>query len=166
MSGGAHVRPGWDEYFIEMAKLAARRATCPRRRVGAVLARDNRVIATGYNGSVRGEPHCDDVGCLMVDGRCKRTLHAELNALLQCAVNGVSSAGSTIYTTDFPCIDCAKALAQAGVRAVVYLVDYPDPNSAAVLRGAGVELARAVREGDGYRLVRCGGPAAREETSG
>ncbi|BDG61775.1 deoxycytidylate deaminase [Caldinitratiruptor microaerophilus] len=140
----SHRRPTWDEYFVEMARLAATRATCPRRRVGAVLVRDARVIATGYNGAVRGAPHCDDVGCLLDNGHCKRTVHAELNALLQCALNGVSSRGSTLYTTDFPCVDCAKALVQAGVERVIYLADYPDPNSAGVLRAGGVELYRAV----------------------
>ncbi|MFO7171928.1 MAG: dCMP deaminase family protein [Bacillota bacterium] len=147
-------RPTWDDYFIEMARLAAARATCPRRRVGAVLVRDNRLIATGYNGAVRGAPHCDDVGCLMVDGHCVRTVHAELNALLQCALNGVSSAGSTMYCTDFPCVGCAKAMVQAGVVRVVYLSDYPDPNSAAILAAGHVELYKAVASPEGYRLTR------------
>lgn len=147
-----HHRPTWDDYFIEMARLAATRATCPRRRVGTVLVRDNRLIATGYNGAVRGAPHCDDVGCLMVDGHCVRTVHSELNALLQCALNGVSSAGATLYCTDFPCINCAKAIVQGGVRRLVYLVDYPDPNSAAILEAGGVELYRAVPGTRGYVL--------------
>lgn len=147
-------RPTWDDYFIEMAKLAAARATCPRRRVGAVLVRDNRLIATGYNGAVRGAPHCDDVGCLLVDGHCVRTVHAELNALLQCALNGVSSADSTMYCTDFPCVNCAKSMVQAGVKRVIYLSDYPDSNSAAVLRDSGVELFKAVPSGEGYQLTR------------
>lgn len=145
-------RPGWDDYFLEMAKLTATRATCPRRRVGAVLVRDHRVIATGYNGSVAGDDHCDDAGCLMVDGHCRRTIHAELNALLQCAINAISSAGSTMYCTDFPCVDCAKAMAQAQVRRVVYLSDYPDPNSSNILRRAGVELLKAQPGKQGYEL--------------
>lgn len=151
MSG--HHRPTWDDYFIEMARLAATRATCPRRRVGTVLVRDHRLIATGYNGAVRGAPHCDDVGCLMVDGHCVRTVHSELNALLQCALNGVSSAGATLYCTDFPCVNCAKAIVQAGVRRLVFLVDYPDPNSAMILQAGGVELYRAVPAERGYTLV-------------
>lgn len=145
-----HRRPGWDDYFLEMAKLTATRGTCPRRRVGAVLVRSNRVIATGYNGSVAGDDHCDDVGCLLVDDHCRRTIHAELNALLQCAINGVSSAGTTMYCTDFPCVDCAKAMAQAQVKRVVYLADYPDANSATILRNAGVELLRAQAGEDGH----------------
>lgn len=150
-------RPGWDEYFVAMALLAARRATCPRRRVGAVLVRDHRVLATGYNGSVRGAAHCDDVGCLLVNnsGResCVRTVHAELNAILQCAMNGVSTSGSSIYCTDFPCVACAKALIQAGAERVVYLSEYPDPNSSLLLRESGVALFKAVPTGQENRYV-------------
>lgn len=147
-----HRRPTWDDYFIEMAKLAATRATCPRRRVGTVLVRDNRLIATGYNGAVRGAPHCDDAGCLMVDGHCVRTVHSELNALLQCALNGVSSAGSTLYCTDFPCVNCAKAIVQGGVGRLVFLADYPDRNSATILEAGGVTLYHAQPTPDGYLL--------------
>lgn len=147
-----YQRPTWHAYFIEMARLAATRATCPRRRVGAVLTRHNQILATGYNGAVRGGEHCDDVGCLMVDGHCVRTVHAEANAIIQCAVNGVSSVGSTLYCTDFPCINCAKTLVQAGVERIIYLTDYPDPNSAAVLRAGGVELCRAIKGSEGYSL--------------
>lgn len=154
-------RPSWDDYFLRMAQLVATRATCPRRQVGAVLVRDRRVIATGYNGAVRGAPHCEDVGCLMVGGHCRRAVHAELNALLYCAASGVSSAGSTIYCTDFPCVDCAKALVQAQVRQVVYLAEYPDRNSADVLAAAGVRLFRAHESPEGYRLEPVGpGPTA------
>lgn len=146
-------RPGWPDYFLEMAKLTATRATCPRRRVGAVLVRDNRVIATGYNGSVTGDEHCDEAGCLMVGSHCRRTIHAELNALLQCAITAVSSAGATMYCTDFPCVDCAKAMAQARVQRVIYLADYPDANSALILERAGVELRQAVQTEAGYQLA-------------
>ncbi len=135
-------RPGWDEYFLRMAELAATRSTCQRRQVGAVLVKDHRVIATGYNGSLRGQPHCTDVGCLMVDGHCRRTVHAELNALLQCAYHGASSRGAVVFTTAFPCMDCAKALVQAGVGRVVYRDPYPDPHSRELLEGAGVALDR------------------------
>src|SRR5690606_16007044 len=142
-----YERPDWDEYFLQIARLAATRATCPRRRVGAVLVRDHRVLATGYNGSVHGAPHCDDAGCLIVirDGResCVRTVHAELNAIIQCAVNGVSSVGSTMYCTDFPCVACAKAMVQAGVVRVVYLADYPDAHPFEFLRAGRMELANA-----------------------
>mgnify|MGYP001202327963 CR=1 FL=1 len=141
-------RPSWDEYFLQMAKLVATRATCPRRRVGAILVRDHRVLATGYNGAVSGAPHCDDVGCLIVvrDGResCERAVHAELNAIIQCARNGVAAVGATMYCTDFPCVVCAKAMVQAGVRRVVYLSEYPDPNSYEVLQAGRVALEQAV----------------------
>jgi dCMP deaminase len=147
-------RPTWDEYFIAMADLAARRSTCPRRQVGAVLVRNDRVIATGYNGAVRGAPHCSEVGCLMVDGHCVRAVHAELNAILQCAVTGTSSAGTRLFTTSFPCVACAKAAVQAGVVAVVYRSAYADPNSAEVLRAGGVRLFRAEPGPDGgFRLL-------------
>jgi len=152
-----HLRPSWDDYFIEMARLAATRATCPRRRVGAVLVRDHRVLATGYNGSVRGGAHCDDVGCLLIEqnGRqsCVRTVHAELNAIIQCAVNGVSCVGATMYCTDFPCVNCAKAMIQAGVAHAIYLADYPDPNSSALLRESGVTLMKAAKVDTGYFLI-------------
>ncbi len=146
-------RPGWDAYFLRMARLVATRGTCPRRRVGAVLVRDERVIATGYNGSVRGDAHCDDVGCLMENGHCIRAVHAEMNALLQCAASGQTSAGATLFCTDFPCIHCAKALVQAGVVRVVYAADYPDGHSAEVLRRGGVELFRALEASDGFTLI-------------
>ncbi len=132
------TRPDWNDYFLRMADLVAERSTCPRLHVGAVLVRETRVIATGYNGSVRGQPHCDDVGCLMVSGHCKRAVHAELNALLQCAAAGVPAEGATLFCTTFPCIDCAKALVQAGIRRVVYRHDYPDPHAKAILSAGGV----------------------------
>ncbi|NLN19783.1 MAG: dCMP deaminase family protein [Firmicutes bacterium] len=154
----SYQRPSWDTYFIKMACLTASRATCPRRRVGAVLVRDQRVLATGYNGSVRGAPHCDDVGCLIAKQgereSCVRTVHAELNAILHCALNGVSSAGATLYCTDFPCLGCAKALVQAGIEKIIYLSEYPDVHSFSLLRESGIALFKAVEDGQGgYRLV-------------
>ena len=140
-------RPGWEEYFLGMADLVARRSTCPRRQVGAVLVRDERVIATGYNGSPRDQPHCSEVGCLMVDGHCKRTVHAEMNALLQCACHGVASRGATLFTTSFPCLDCAKAIVQAGVEELVFRDAYPDTHSRAVLEAAGIRLRVAAAGG-------------------
>ena len=131
-------RPDWETYFLRMADLVATRSTCPRRQVGAVLVRQERVIATGYNGSLRGQTHCVEAGCLMVDGHCKRTVHAELNALLQCAFYGSASRGTTLFITAFPCLECAKALVQAGVRRVVYRDRYDDRHSRAVLEQAGV----------------------------
>lgn len=114
------MRKSWSDYFMEFAHLAASRSTCPRRHVGAVLVRDSQILATGYNGAVRGAPHCDDVGCLLdAQGSCQRTVHAELNAIDQAAKHGVSVEGATLFVTDAPCLTCAKSLAQVGIRAVV-----------------------------------------------
>ena len=117
-------RLSWDAYFIKMAVLVSERATCDRLHVGAVIVKDNRVIATGYNGSPAGMPHCSDVGCDVVDGHCVATTHAEVNALLECAKYGISTNGATIYITHYPCYGCAKAIAQAGIKEVHYLHKY------------------------------------------
>ena len=93
-------RPDWDLYFIRIAKEAAQRSTCPRASVGAVIVKDNRILATGYNGAPAGEPHCSDVGCLMVGDHCKRAIHAETNAIAQAAKYGVSVEGATLYYYD------------------------------------------------------------------
>lgn len=135
-------RPDWDEYFMRMADLVAERSTCLRRSVGAVLVREQRVIATGYNGSVHGQPHCSEAGCLIVDGHCKRTVHAEMNALLQCAAHGVAARGTAVFCTASPCLDCAKALVQAGVRRVVFREEYDDPHTEGVFASAGVAVKR------------------------
>lgn len=112
-------RKPWDQYFLDIAFLVSERATCPRRHVGCVLVRDKHILATGYNGSVQGQPHCTEAGCLVdATGSCRRTIHAEKNALLQAAAQGMAMVGSTAYITDTPCRDCAMALVQAGVVAV------------------------------------------------
>lgn len=113
-------RPSWDEYFMQMARLAATRATCCRKQVGAVIVRDRNVIATGYNGSLRGLPHCTEDGCHMEDGHCVRTIHAEANAIVQAAKNGARVEGATIYTTLYPCWGCFKLIANAGISRIVY----------------------------------------------
>ncbi len=153
MVEGGVVRPSWEDYYVDLARLVARRSTCPRRRVGAVMVKNQRLIATGYNGAVRGAPHCDEVGCLMEDGHCVRAVHAELNAIIQCAWEGVSSRGASVYTTDFPCVTCAKAMIQAGVERVVYLAPYPDRHSARILQEAHIQLLRAqARPDGGYQI--------------
>ena len=134
------MRPDWHQYFTEIALLTRSRSTCPRRQVGAVLVRDQRIIATGYNGSVKGQAHCDEVGCLMENDHCVRTVHAEHNAILQCASIGVPTVGAVLYTTDFPCFNCAKAIAQAGLKTVYYLNSYPDPKTRTILEQANLEL--------------------------
>jgi dCMP deaminase len=119
-------RPEWDEYFLKLAMLASERATCPRMHCGCVLVKDKNIVATGYNGSIPGDDHCDDVGCLLVDNHCVRTVHAEMNALTQAAKWGHPVVGSTAYITNMPCTACAKALVAAGVKRVVVFSDYHD----------------------------------------
>lgn len=116
-------RLAWDEYFAAQALLIANRSTCKRAKVGAVLVKDNKVISTGYNGSVSGTEHCIDHDCLVIEGHCVRTLHAEVNAILQGAERGVPK-GFTAYVTHFPCLNCTKQLLQVGCERVVYINQY------------------------------------------
>ena len=116
-------RLAWDQYFAAQALLIANRSTCKRAKVGAVLVKDNKVISTGYNGSVSGTEHCIDHECLVIDGHCVRTLHAEVNAILQGAERGVPK-GFTAYVTHFPCLNCTKQLLQVGWKRVVYINQY------------------------------------------
>ena len=122
-------RPSWDDYFMSIAKIVATRGTCDRLQVGAVLVKDRRIIATGYNGAPPGMPHCDgEGGHQMENGHCIRTVHAEENSLLQAAVMGsMSTVGATVYTTHSPCHHCFKALAVAGVTRIVAGADYQSP---------------------------------------
>src|SRR5574343_222669 len=122
-------RPNWHRYFMRIAHDASTRASCDRLRVGAVIARDRQVLTTGYNGSLPGAPHCDEVGHLMKDGHCVRTNHAERNAVLQAARRGIMIDGSTCYCVWKPCLECLKALLGAGVRRVVYEKVYGNPKS-------------------------------------
>ena len=121
-----HDRIPWPQYFMMQALVIAQRSTCNRALVGSVLVKNERVIGTGYNGSVSGEPHCDDVGHQMVDGHCVRTIHAEMNTLIQCAKNGISTEGTEIFVTYFPCYNCTKCLVQAGIKKINYYYDYHD----------------------------------------
>ena len=117
-------RLSWDEYFLSQAELVAKRFSCDRAQVGAVITIDRNCIATGYNGGVAGLDNCDDVGHKLEDGQCIRTVHAEMNAIVQCARNGHAMNGATVYVTHYPCLNCMKALAQAGVKRIVYRNDY------------------------------------------
>lgn len=119
-------RPDWDKYFLKLAMLASERATCPRMHCGCVLVKNKDVIATGYNGSIPGDDHCDDIGCLMVENHCMRTVHAEMNALIQAAKRGHAVAGASAYVTNMPCTTCAKALITAGIKRVIIFSDYHD----------------------------------------
>ncbi len=123
-----------------IALQVARRSTCDRARVGAIIVKDRRILTTGYNGSPAGLPHCDEIGHLMIAGHCVRTLHAEQNAIIQAALHGVGVAGSTLYVTHQPCITCAKMIINAGIRRVVFAGHYPDQHAVAFLRDAGVAL--------------------------
>lgn len=114
----------WEQYFMLNAHLISMRSTCNRLNVGAVLVKDNRIISTGYNGGISGDVHCLDEGCYMEGGHCLRSLHAEENAILQCALQGVSTKGSEIYVTHFPCIHCMKKILQAGIKKIYYNKDY------------------------------------------
>ncbi|KRL94711.1 ComE operon protein 2 [Levilactobacillus hammesii] len=114
----------WDQYFMLQALVISTRSTCNRLSVGATLVRDKRIIAAGYNGSVSGDDHCLDEGCYLVDGHCVRTIHAEMNAILQCAKFGEATDGAEIYVTDFPCLQCTKMLLQAGIRKITYMRNY------------------------------------------
>lgn len=133
-------RPSWDEYFMGIAVQVARRSTCDRAHVGAIIVKDRRILTTGYNGAPSGLPHCDDIGHLIVDGHCVRTLHAEQNAIIQAAYHGVSVQGGTLYVTHQPCLTCAKMIINAGIRRVVYAGEYPDPLAREFLAQAGVSL--------------------------
>lgn len=129
------TRESWNRYFMTLATTVAARSTCERATVGALLVLDHRIIATGYNGSIAGDPHCDDAGHLMRDGHCIRTLHAEMNAILQCAENGVSTRGAAVYVTFFPCLNCTKALIQVGIKQVYFGDDYNnDPYAIELLK--------------------------------
>ncbi|AGL03840.1 deoxycytidylate deaminase [Desulfoscipio gibsoniae] len=143
-------RPAWDDYFMEITGVVSRRSTCLRRQVGALIVRDHRILATGYNGAPAGMRHCLEIGCLrekrgIPSGErhelC-RGLHAEQNALLQAAVHGISIAKGVFYVTHQPCVLCAKMIANACISKVVYRGDYPDPLALDIFKESGIELVR------------------------
>jgi len=143
-------RPSWDEYFLEMAHLVAKRSTCLRRSIGAVLVKDKKILATGYNGAPSGLEHCLDIGCLreklgVPSGQrhelC-RALHAEQNAIIQAAVHGTPLKGSVLYLTNQPCIICAKMIINAGIKEIIIGGDYPDEMARDFLKQAGVKVRR------------------------
>ena len=150
LPAAARTRPDWDTYFMGMAKLAARRSSCLRRAVGAVLVKDRRLLATGYNGVPSGVTHCEVVGCLRERLKVPsgerhelcRGLHAEQNAIIQAAYHGVSIRGAHLYCTNLPCIICAKMLINAGVRRIVYLEGYSDTLTREMLDEVGMELLK------------------------
>lgn len=131
----------WDQFFLAQSHLLALRSTCTRLAVGATIVRDRRIIAGGYNGSITGDEHCIDQGCYVIDNHCVRTIHAEMNALLQCAKYGTSTNGADLYVTHFPCLPCTKSIIQAGIKRIYYAKDYKNnPYAIDLLQKAGVEI--------------------------
>ena len=125
---------------MQIAAVVASRATCDRKHVGALLVRDRIILSTGYNGSIRGMPHCDDVGHIMENGHCVATIHAEANAILQAARNGVRIEGADMYTTASPCWPCFKLIANAGIRRVIFGEFYRDERIFEVAQKLGISL--------------------------
>jgi len=134
-------RVSWKDYFMNIAREVATRSTCDRKHVGAVVVRDKTILSTGYNGSIKGLPHCDDVGCEMVDGHCVRTTHAEANAIVQAAKNGIQINQSEIYVTASPCYDCFKLIANAGIKIIYYDEFYRDKRIIEKSKEIGIQLA-------------------------
>jgi dCMP deaminase len=157
---GESGRPSWDEYFIEVARLVSKRSTCLRRSVGAVLVKDKRILATGYNGAPRGLKHCLDTGCLREKLKIPsgerhelcRALHAEQNALIQASLYGVSVKDSTLYSTNQPCVICAKMLINAGIKEIVISDGYPDKMAMDFLKEAKIKVRKVKNEVSILRL--------------
>ncbi len=135
-------RASWDEYFMGIGLQVATRATCDRKHVGAVIVRDRSILATGYNGSIRGLEHCDQVGHMIEDGHCVRTIHAEANAIAQAAHNGVRIEGATIYVTASPCWACFRLIANAGLMKIVFGEFYRDQRIFEFAERLGIELVK------------------------
>ncbi|OPX84370.1 MAG: tRNA-specific adenosine deaminase [Pelotomaculum sp. PtaB.Bin104] len=141
-------RPGWDQYFMDITRVVANRSTCLRRQVGALIVKDRRILASGYNGAPVGLRHCLDTGCLREQQGVPsgerhelcRGLHAEQNAVVQAAVYGIAIKDAVCYVTHQPCLLCAKILINAGVWKVVFQGSYPDPLALEMFEEAGVEL--------------------------
>jgi len=141
-------RPSWDEYFLDIAQLVAKRSTCLRRKVGAVVVKDKRILTTGYNGAPSGLVHCENIGCLRDQLRVPsgqrhelcRALHAEMNALLQAAQYGIGVRDSMMYCTNQPCVICAKMIINAGIKRVIIQSPYPDKLARKIFKEAGVKI--------------------------
>ena len=146
-------RPTWDEYFMEITKLVAKRSTCKRRQVGALLVKNKRILATGYNGAPPGLPHCLDTGCLREQEQIPsgerhelcRGLHAEQNIIIQAAYHGVSIDGSFLYCTNMPCSICMKMIISAGITKIIYEDGYPDYLAERILNESSVKIQKYQR---------------------
>ncbi|MBS3887020.1 MAG: cytidine/deoxycytidylate deaminase family protein [Dethiobacter sp.] len=142
------MRPSWDTYFMEITRVVANRSTCLRRKVGATIIKDKRILTTGYNGAPKGLAHCQETGCIRAERQVPsgerhelcRALHAEQNAILQAALYGVSIQGATVYCTTHPCVMCAKMMINAGMKEVVITKSYPDQLAAELLAEAGLSV--------------------------
>jgi dCMP deaminase len=148
------MRPSWDEYYMNIVDLVKDRSTCLRRKVGAIIVKDKRILASGYNGAPAGCKHCEEIGCLreklnVPSGErhelC-RASHAEQNAIVQAAKHGISIDGGTIYVTTRPCIICSKLIINAGIKRVVYIGDYPDELSMELLEEAGILVEKFIQK--------------------
>lgn len=143
-------RPSYDEYFMEMAHVVAKRSTCLRRKVGAILVKEKHILSTGYNGAPKGLKHCAETGCLREDQNIPsgerhelcRGLHAEQNAIIQAAVFGVSIKGSVLYCTNTPCVVCVKMLINAGVTEIIYAGEYPDALAKQMMSESNLKIKR------------------------
>ena len=142
------MRVDWHDYFMNIARQVATRSTCDRKHVGAVIVRDRTILSTGYNGSIRGMPHCDDVGHLLENDHCVATVHAEANAIIQAAKNGVQVDQAELYTTASPCWSCFKLIANSGIARIYFGEFYRDPRSLDVARQLGIELIDLERSPD------------------
>ena len=144
-------RSSWDQYFMRIAQIVAERATCNRAKIGSVIVKDKNIIATGYNGSPAGHPHCTEVGCLIYVSRnpdgeeeenCFRTIHAEINAIAQAAKHGVGIEGADIYVTASPCYHCLKTIMNTGIRRVLYAKPYKIHRVAELLAHTEIEMTQ------------------------
>jgi len=149
------MRPSWDQYFMTITRQVAERSTCLRAKVGAVIVRDRNILATGYNGSPAGLPHCTEAGCLIYESRtpdgeveqnCYRTIHAEMNAITQAAKNGAAIASADIYVTHTPCIHCMKVLINTGISTVFFEKEYKRHTIAELLKYSSIKLVQIVPE--------------------
>jgi dCMP deaminase len=150
---GKRARPSWDQYFMTITRQVAERSTCPRAQVGAMIVRDRNILATGYNGSPAGLPHCTEVGCLVYESRtpdgeieqnCYRTIHAEINAITQAARNGAPIREADIYVTHTPCIQCMKVLINTGMKTVFYGQPYKLQTISDLLAQARIKLVQVL----------------------
>jgi dCMP deaminase len=136
------IRKDWHEYFMDIAHMVASRSTCDRKHIGAVIVKNKTILSTGYNGSIRGRPHCSEIGCDMENGHCVATIHAEANAIIQAAKNGVAIDGAEIYTTASPCWNCFKLIANSGINTIYYHEFYRDERIKRVAEELGIILIK------------------------